>query len=698
MPYFLHHPIPSLNTQKGSIAINAVIAISVIIIALIGTELGYLFLTKRELQKAADLAALAGAQRLELNICDAAINAAKDNANGVPPGAAPRNLPQNLVLEDGEISCGHWDATESADATGRNFVANVQPFNAVRVLIRKTPDVIFPHIPGNLTREIVVEAIAAEQHPRAILNIRSTLLSIEDKDSPLLNAIIGGLLGGSLDLDAVSWKGLVNTDIQLLQYLDVLAIDLRVSAGDYDQLLQTDASAQQLIQAAITVLSRQTSAPGDALSLSLSALEEIKKQIHLGPIAPLKLGELLGIQSGTSAAGLDTTLQVFKLMEGIVQLANSHSAVAATIPITIPGAGSILVKTKVIEPPQISAAGNPALAQIDPMGPDKIFVRTAQVRALISIEFGDLISTLNDLLNTVFAKLAPITSFINNVLSLNLVQAVGNFLGGLACPIPFVSSCPSSEAIFAKVTPAARLDIGLEAASGEAYVREYTCNSGEKKSLTVPATTAAVTIRVGQWGKDAAQAESAFFSPEKLPEVETVSLIEIGKQTVRPDSCVLTICKDLKWKQGSSWIVDRKQADFTLEAALGIRADTKVAGASKDLFYEAPAPESLPEITQQPFYQKISSENIVQSLKSILTNVDIEFYKSISSGLLGNLLFDATNLLGLVTTQLTAIIDGLLSPLLDPLLNFLLQALGINVAATEVGARLSCKNDVVLVY
>ena len=65
----------SHRRQHGSVIINTAIALSLIVIALIGTELGYLFFMKREFQKTADLAALAGAQSLKPNSCSEATTA-----------------------------------------------------------------------------------------------------------------------------------------------------------------------------------------------------------------------------------------------------------------------------------------------------------------------------------------------------------------------------------------------------------------------------------------------------------------------------------------------------------------------------------------------------------------------------------------------------------------------------------------------
>ncbi|WP_307501766.1 TadG family pilus assembly protein [Variovorax sp. W1I1] len=671
----------------------AAIAMSLIVIALIGTELGYHFFMKREFQKAADLAALAGTQKLAAtNNCGLAASAASTNAG--------QNLPAGIAINAPE--CGNWQAGQaSAGSTGcfagtdDHFLPGGTPLNAVRVRIAQSPPALLGFLSGD--RTICVQAVAAQQQPQAALNIRSTLAVVDASQSTLLNAVIGGLLGGNLNLGVAGWNGLLNTNISLLEYLDALAVKLNISAGNYDSVLQTEVTTGQLLEAAITVLQRQNAAtPGATLDAAINAIGAIIAQIKISP-TPLKLGELLNLQSGTPAAGLEATLQVFKLVEGVVQLANSHSAVAATVKLPILGLGNVLVKTKVIEPPQVSAIGNPALAQLNPLGSDQIFVRTAQIRTLISVEIGGITSAVSDLLNVIFAQLAPITTFINNVLHLNLVQAIGNFLGGVLCPFPF--ACTSANAIYAKIAPATHIDVGIEAASGQAYVLNYSCASELNKSLIVPAKTAAVTIYAGQWGVDAASAEAAFFSPPKIPKADPVSLIEIGKQTVKPDGCLLTLCSGLNWKKGSTWIADRTKADFAVEASLGLRINSlEVAGTSENLTFQSPIPENLPEISQQPHYQSISATNVLSNLAASLSNIEILSYKSTSSGILGNLLFDTTSLLNSVVSQLTTIVSKLLSPLLDPLVNFLLQTLGVNVAVTEVGARLSCKQGAELVY
>ncbi|WP_336118201.1 hypothetical protein, partial [Klebsiella pneumoniae] len=78
-------------------------------------------------------------------------------------------------------------------------------------------------------------------------------------------------------------------------YLDQLAVNLNVAAGNYTQLLNTTVTASQLIQAAISVLTAN-GATADVLTalgnLQVAAINQ----------APLTLGQILQLQTGTTAA------------------------------------------------------------------------------------------------------------------------------------------------------------------------------------------------------------------------------------------------------------------------------------------------------------------------------------------------------------------------------------------------------------
>ncbi|KTT27190.1 hypothetical protein NS331_02980 [Pseudacidovorax intermedius] len=676
--------------------VNAVLALAVLVVGLLGTELGYLLLTKRELQKAADLAALAGAQQVQAQACAPAQQAALANANGGGTQDTARNLPREFALAAGEVECGRWEA-ETADPTGRRFQPGVQPFNAVRVALRRTPAAILPALPGNAATDLAVEAIAAQQQPQAALSIRSTLLSVDASRAGLLNALVGGLLGGSLDVGVAGWNGLLQTDVQLLRYLDALAVDLGVAVGDYDTLLRTDATAGVLLDAAITAL--QSSPTGGTVDAAVGALQAVRLAAQAGGMVPLRLGELLAVQTGTPAAGLEVPVQLFQLVQAVVQAANSKSAVFASVPVVLPGVGSVTVKTRVVEPAQITAVGNPALARLDPMGENRIFVRTAQVRTLVSVELAPLSSTTEALLNPVLSTLSPLTTFLNNALNLKLIDAVTSILNGAVCGL--LAPCKSNpNVIYAKVAPAPRIDIGLGVGGGRAYVSDFSCSSSDSKSLTVPTSTAVGELQIGSFGNTTSAAETIFFSSTELPQTSPVSIIEIGSQTFQPDSCTLFICSPTgRWAKGSGWTTIQKQGDLNVVSAIGLRADTTAVGANQTLRYVAPAAANLPEIdAAAPAYQSISSTGMVGSLSSTLARVDIQAYRSDTSGTLGNLLASSVSVINGLLGSLQTVIGGLLSPLLDPLLDVLLDTLGIDVAATEVGARLSCRRGAELVF
>ena len=168
----------------GSILVNTAIALSLIVITLIGTELGYLFYLKREFQKAADLAALAGAQQISgASGCQGAKLAAELNANGSGGADTNRNLPPTFALQDTDIQCGQWDP---ANATVGHFLSTTTGLNAVRVQINRSPAALLSFSLGG--RAIQVSAIAVNK-PIAGFSVGTGIASLnEGVINQLLNA------------------------------------------------------------------------------------------------------------------------------------------------------------------------------------------------------------------------------------------------------------------------------------------------------------------------------------------------------------------------------------------------------------------------------------------------------------------------------------------------------------------------------
>ena len=142
--------------QRGSVVITSVIALSLLVIVLVGVELGYMFFLKRELQKTADLAALAGAQALLPAGCGEATTAAVANGG--------QNMPLLMTpITAAEVQCGNWDPTLRPAPLHFGTPESGQILNAVRITLTRTAPPLLPNLPGNQSSAISVEALAAKK-------------------------------------------------------------------------------------------------------------------------------------------------------------------------------------------------------------------------------------------------------------------------------------------------------------------------------------------------------------------------------------------------------------------------------------------------------------------------------------------------------------------------------------------------------
>lgn len=656
----------SRRLARGSIVVNTAIALSLIVITLLGTQIGYLMLMKRELQKTADLAALSGAQSLlPLSCVDARTAAVANAAQNMPPMLPP--------LAAADVECGNWDP-QTREAPQHFGAPNAgQFFNAVRVRLSRTPALLLPNIGGSQPYTITVQALAAQRTPVAVLSIRSTLVTVDLARSKLLNSVVGGMLGGSLDVGLLGWQGMVDTNIKLLTFVDQLGIELGLGVGKYDEVLGTDVSVGVLIKAMIKALEQS----GNTATAAIQALGLVQLAAEVSPTI-VKLGDVLGVQSGADAAGLNVDLQVFQLLQGFVQVANGKNALVASVPLEVPGLLNITTNVQVIEPPQVSAIGNPALAKLNPTGPDQIYVRTAQIRTLVSVELPAL-SGISSLVNAVTTLVSPVTTLLNDLLGLKLTF-LGDLLGCLIV-------CPKDVTDVDILPAPLRLDINLDAGGGEARVTDFSCPS-DAKTLTTQTTTSAATLRIGNMGTSAADAKNKVFSSSAVPVVGPVPIIDIGSM------------KCMRLLGGLIPICDEASRKAFYGGGLGVRADVPVAESRAPQTFLNPP--DLADLESPTPYLAVSSTNIVQSLSATAGGLNVLTpiaATGSANGGLQSVLTALTNALGTVIGVLQGVISSVLTPLIGTLVDSLLSdVLGANLAQTEVGARLTCVGGAELVY
>ena len=643
--------------QRGAIGLMAAATLSLaLVLMLLVVDTGRLYLEQRKLQRVVDNAALEAVSR---------------GGTCLPGLTAASYAGQSAVRNGYTIDTGNTLSTTCGTlvtaATGlRTFSVDATQAAAVKVAASRTVttsfaggvQALFSATPVSLNTTLNASAVAAKPQPTiAQLNIRSTLASIDTAQSNILNPLFSGLLGGNVNLTALGWNGLLNTDINLLKYLDQLAINLNVAAGNYTQLLNTQATVTQLIQAAATVVQLN-----GATAQVITALGQL--QIAAINAAPVKLGDILQLQTGTTAAGLDANLQLLQLIQGVVQLANSKSAVAATLPVNVLGLANVTVRVKVIEPPQFSAIGDPARAKLNPLGPDRIYVRTAQVRTMISLNL-PVLSGVTGLANAVFGLVGGLTPTLNALLSLDLVSTLNSVLCLLG------AGC---EQLDPQLLPSPQIDISLDAGGAKSYVTDYSCPTGTtgSKSLTARTVTSLADLKLGKIDPTNA------FSSAAEPTVAPLALIDLGIVTCHKVLLLGTCDPATHVPYGAGGI--------------GIMLDTSVAQNTQDLVFSSGTPFATPANLKLPpsVLPAVPTNNIVGSLSSTLAGINLIVYKPLGSNPLGAIVTGVASLISDVTNRLLPVVTGALSPLLDPLLNNLLKGLGINLMDVDVGANMTC--------
>lgn len=619
--------------QRGAIGLIGALALgAAVLCTLVVVDSGRLYLDQRELQRVADNAALEAVARG--GNCQAGLSAA-----AFARESAARN--GFAVGDDRPLTATCGSLQTGADNL-RIFSPNASQASAIRVVVsERVPTSIalgvtnlFSDNPVSATTSLSATAVAAQpKPPLAQLTIRSTLVDLN-----LLNGTLSGLAGSAIDVSLLGWQGLVDTDISLLSYLNQLAIDLNVSAGNYSELLGVDTDVTQLIQTSIAVAQKN-----NATVEVLTALGSIKAAAI--NTVPVKLGDLLKLQTGTADSGLDANVQLLSLVEAFLQLASSQSAAAVTLPVSVLGLAGVTTRVKIVSPPEF-AIGNPELAAADPLGPNRIYVRTAQVRALLSVD----LSLINSVLQAVNTLLSPVVVTLNTVLSANLSCVLGG-------------PCVKTDLMI--LPNGANLDVSLEVAAGDSHVTGYTCVSDSDNSLSVDTTTSAVKLKVGRVDASNWASSTAQVSVSPLP------LVDIGART----------CQGLFGPCGA-------RVPFA-GGGSELMIDTSIAGTHEPNFTFINPPKMKQELADDDWHS-VTAANVVSSLRESLTGISLTPHSPTIGSLLGVVLNTLLTALNSVVSLLATAIGTLLGPLLDPLLNNVLAVLGIDLGKVEVGANLTC--------
>lgn len=337
-------PCSSPARQRGAIIIAAAAAIGVCLALMASADVGYLFYMKREFQKSADLAALAGAQRLAAD-CTQATAAA--NANVVS------NLANHSFTERPTVtvSCGIWSPTGPAapanSTAGPYFNAGgaAAALNSVHVLIAGNAPRLMPFIAN---RQIRATAVATRSQATAVISTGSSLANLR----------LGGINTAVLGADGLARITLAG----LLGRLGI-SVNADIGIGELNALLSAKTvTIGQLIDASVVALPATT---GAALSAQLGVLKQSVVANSALKDINIKLGgadSLLGLVASTGVpstqdsasqarTALHTELKVSDLVSTAIGIATAKSAVAVP---SLNVAG-VTVQASIVSPPTMAS-------------------------------------------------------------------------------------------------------------------------------------------------------------------------------------------------------------------------------------------------------------------------------------------------------------------------------------------------------
>ncbi|WP_282297807.1 TadG family pilus assembly protein [Stenotrophomonas sp. PS02289] len=385
----VHH-----RAQRGGMSVTMML-VMVGLLGMLGLiEIGYLYWAKRDVQKVADLAALAGAQRLDLCTADRADNAAA-RSNAVSANRFPGVL---------RVQCGNWNPAHSSED---NFasVSAAEPTNAVKVVAERS---VLPFLGQNTRLPTVrAQAVATRAPPFAVLSVGSQLLRVNG-NTPLGSVL--KLVGVDLDQTTLlGYDGLAQAKVTPHGLLKALGIpvDADISIGDFNALLAAHkVSLGDLVDATATVLAQSgvSDVDLDALRKALAAKLDIDRlaiQLGSNDAASGLFGRIVA-PDGPATAALDAQVNALDLLTTGISIANSGRAVEVS-QLNVLG---VQAKAAIIEPPSIAIGGVGTRAY------------NAQVRLHLDIDSNNLALGLGKVLTALGIRLRlPIYADVTNAMA-----------------------------------------------------------------------------------------------------------------------------------------------------------------------------------------------------------------------------------------------------------------------------------------
>lgn len=380
-------PLRSRN-QKGSVLIQFALLALVLLTILGVVQIGYMYSTKRDLQRIADLAALEAVNGINRNAeKSTCMNAVDAGANSIEK-QWPLDVTPQAASYSAMVDCGAWDSSKGYISGGSIFT------NAAHVTLTGQSLQLVPFT-GN--RLVTAQATAAI--PNDAIASFAIGAGVARLDEGPLNNFLSMLLGTKVTLSAADYNGLANSKINLLGFKNAVSL----GAGTYDELLTTTVKMKQLLETSIDLASKSHEATADVAVNALDKILTILIPLDLSGTAIhlLKNGAQKGlVDLGLNKLNPDTALNAdvsaLNLLLVGLQIANKDSALKlSNTGIDLKPIADIELEAKIIEPPVI-ATGRPGM---DGSGKYLTTAHSGQIRIFIRLKALTALGGKNDLLN-----------------------------------------------------------------------------------------------------------------------------------------------------------------------------------------------------------------------------------------------------------------------------------------------------------
>ncbi|WP_166646529.1 pilus assembly protein TadG-related protein [Zavarzinia compransoris] len=632
MPRDLPAP-PSRERGAAALLFAVTLPLLIMMIAFV-VDFGYGYYSKQRLQDALDLAAIAAARELD--------GAAEER--GAARAAAYAVMEKNgfSATDIATLKFGSYSRGRPIGSRFHPEASQSRSPNAVELVGAAESPRFFSRVLAADNLGVAATSVAMTTGRYATVKIGSGLAKLS---GGLLNALLGALLGGNVNLSVLDYNGLLGANVELLSFLDEYAIRVGLSAGDYDGLLSADVSVLGVLGVIADVAHNAANGDPKALGLGLGlgdAFPGLSKLMLLNiKDVNIKLGDLLGVGIGAVDSGLAIPVNLFDLVTASILVASTGSNATGQHPISV-SLGTFLgasLDVSVVEMPQ-PPTGYRVISEEDIRNGDNI-LRTAQIRLLLRVDWQ--------------GPLTGILYVVNGLL--DILQVLGLDADLLPTYGPHAND---------------NLSIGVAVAPAQVRVNALGCEpeNTADRYVSMAIDTGLASAHVGQIDRD------DFLSNNAAAHADPFRVLGLSYNLwglINPPLDILTVDLGVNLPIAAP----TAHVDLKGEALLDAAKFPDIAA----LFDQA---GHRPDNEDFPSGVSVGTTQIITTLgKNLRTALGLQLGGFLGTYLLQPLIDAVTYIVG------DFLIGMVLGPLLDLIVDLLLKVLGIQVGTADVAVSIS---------